>query len=148
MRALALDVGQKNIGVALSDPGGTFAYAHTTIRRTKLNGDLAAIAHMVTEEMIEVVVVGLPRSLSGTLGPQAERVQRFANILAQRLTVPIDFWDERLTTVAAERELRAGGASAQVRREAIDAVAAALILQGYLDYKRNQAERAKSEGQT
>ena len=136
MRAMALDVGQRRIGIALSDPDGSLAYARGVIKRGKLNHDLDEIAAVVEEEEVEVVVVGLPRSLDGTLGPQAERVQRFADPLRQRLSVPVEFWDERLSTVAANRALEEAGVPARERRERIDAAAAALILQAYLDYRR------------
>lgn len=134
---MGLDVGQKNIGVALSDPDGRLAYSRGTIKRGKLARDLDEIARIVEEEGVERVVVGLPRSLSGALGPQAERVQRFGRALERRLSVPIVYWDERLTTVAAQRGLREAGVPSRRAREVVDAVAATLILQGYLDYLRN-----------
>ncbi|MHB1415200.1 MAG: Holliday junction resolvase RuvX [Chloroflexota bacterium] len=138
MRAMALDVGQRRIGIALSDPDGSLAYARGVIKRGKLNRDLDEIAAVVEEEEVAVVVVGLPRSLDGTLGPQAERVQRFADLLRQRLSVPVEFWDERLSTVAANRALEEAGVPARERRDRIDAAAAALILQTYLDYRRHR----------
>ncbi len=146
MRALGLDVGQKNIGVALSDPEGKLAYSRGTIRRTKLGRDLEEIARIVAEEEVELVVIGLPRSLSGALGAQAESVQRFGDALKRRLDVPVTYWDERLTTVAAQREMREAGVPPRVRRQTIDAVAAALILQNYLDYLRGRQQREGSEG--
>ncbi|MDA8216327.1 MAG: Holliday junction resolvase RuvX, partial [Dehalococcoidales bacterium] len=109
------------------------AHAYATAAGADDTRDIAAV---VEEEEVEVVVVGLPRSLDGTLGPQAERVQRFADPLRQRLSVPVEFWDERLSTVAANRALEEAGVPARERRERIDAAAAALILQAYLDYRR------------
>ncbi len=146
MRALGLDVGQKNIGVALSDPDGRLAYSRGTIRRTKLGRDLEEIARIVAEEGVELVVIGLPRSLSGALGPQAASVQRFGEALQKRLDVPVTYWDERLTTVAAQREMREAGVPSRVRRQTIDAVAASLILQNYLDYLRRKQQREEGEG--
>lgn len=145
MRVMGLDVGQKTIGIALSDPDGRVAYSHRTIARAKLSSDLDEIERLVTAEGIDRIVIGLPLSLSGRVGPQAERVQRFAAILARRVPVPVEFWDERLTTVAAERAMRDAGASARSRKVNIDAVAAALILQGYLDYRANLERRSGAE---
>jgi len=145
MRAMGLDVGQRRIGVALSDPSGRLAYSRGTLRRSKLPKDLDELAAIASEEGVSLVVVGLPRNLDGTLGPQAERVQRFGALLAERLSLPVVYWDERLTTVAAQRELREAGVPARARRESVDAVAAAMILQGYLDYLANQELRSRGE---
>lgn len=121
------------------------AYSRGTIARTKIARDLEEIERLVVAEGIEVVVVGLPRTMSGEIGQQAEKVQRFADVLAQRLSVPIEYWDERLTTVAAQRAMREAGASAAARRRSVDAVAAMLILQGYLDHARNLERRGSGE---
>ena len=146
MRALGLDVGKKRIGLALSDPLGTFAYAKGTLNRTSLGKDLAQIAVLVAEEAVDLVVLGLPRSMNGTLGPQAETVQKFGAALAARVTIPIEYWDERLSTVAAGRALRALGLSGQRIRQEVDSAAATLILQAYLDHGRNLRGRADAEG--
>ncbi len=137
MRLMALDVGQRRVGVALSDPEERIAYAHATLRRGNLTSDLAALAQMVEDEGIDLVVVGLPRSLDGTLGPQAERIQRFGAVLAERLAVPVVYWDERLSTVAALRALREAGHSGRAVKGRVDETAAMLILEGYLAYRRN-----------
>lgn len=142
---MGLDVGKRRVGIALSDPEGIVAYSRGTLQRTTLKRDLEYLSALVAEEQVELVVVGLPRSLDGTLGPQAQSVQKFGEALGRSVSVPIAYWDERLTTVAANRTLREVGMSGARRRQEVDAVAAALILQGYLDYLRN---REKSLGGT
>lgn len=142
---MGLDMGHRNIGIALSDAEERLAYGHGTLRRAKLAGDLAAIAHLVVQEGVDGIVVGLPRSLDGSLGQQAERVRRFAEALAARVAVPVAYWDERLTTVAAERAMREAGVSARARREHIDEEAAVLILEGFLSHRRHEAGRGKVE---
>lgn len=145
MRLMGLDVGQRNIGIALSDAEERLAYGHGALRRTKLSADLGAIARLVEAEAVEAIVVGLPRSLDGTLGQQAERVKRFGEALAARVGVPVIYWDERLSTVAAERAMREAGVSARARREHVDEAAAVLILDGYLAYRRHQAGAGEAE---
>jgi putative Holliday junction resolvase len=144
MRLIGLDVGEARIGVAVSDPTGTLASARIVLARRPEEAALAALGRLVEEEEAEAIVVGLPRSLSGELHGQAALVQAFAELLRQRLAVPVHFWDERLSTVAAEREMRASGAKREKRRAMIDAVAAAIILQGYLDASRAQAPGSTS----
>ncbi|MHB1131479.1 MAG: Holliday junction resolvase RuvX [Chloroflexota bacterium] len=141
MRLMCLDVGQRRIGVALSDAEERLAYGHGVVHRGNLRTDLDSLAATVETEEVELVVLGLPRSLSGHLGPQAERVQRFGAALAARLAVPIVYWDERLSTVAADRALREAGLSGRARRERVDEQAAILILEGYLAFRRNRASR-------
>lgn len=140
MRLMCLDVGERRIGVALSDADERLAYGHGVIRRGNLNEDLATLERLVAEEEVGTVVVGLPRSLDGSLGRQAERVQSFAARLAARLSVPLVFWDERLSTVAAERALREAGFSGRERRQRVDEQAAVLILDGYLGFRQHQAD--------
>ncbi|HLV99818.1 MAG TPA: Holliday junction resolvase RuvX [Ktedonobacterales bacterium] len=139
MRLIGLDVGEARIGVAVSDPTGTLASARTVLARRPEGAAFLALQRLVAEEEAEAIIVGLPRSLSGELHGQAALVQEFAERLRQEVAVPIHFWDERLSTVAAEREMRASGAKRDKRRAMIDAVAAAIILQGYLDASRAQA---------
>ena len=139
MRLIGLDVGEARIGVAVSDPTGTLASARTVLARRPEEAALLALQRLVEEEEAEAIIVGLPRSLSGELHGQAALVQEFAELLRKQVAVPVHFWDERLSTVAAERELRASGAKRDKRRAMIDAVAAAIILQGYLDASRAQA---------
>ncbi len=131
-RALALDLGSKRVGVALSS--GTLATPYEVLTRS---GDRArdhrAVAEHVVETGAEVVVVGLPLSLDGSVGRAAERVLDEADELAGRLEVPVVTWDERLSTVSAERSLMEGQMRAQARRRVVDKVAAAVILQSWLD---------------
>jgi putative Holliday junction resolvase len=132
-RVIALDVGERRIGVAVSDPTGTLATPHSVIHRRSKAEDFAAVARLVIELEAERVVVGLPLSLNGEVGPQARRVSRYARALAQRLDVPVELYDERYSTVTADALLTESG---RKRRVPIDAAAAAVILQDYLDSQR------------
>lgn len=136
VRVLALDVGSKRIGVAASDPTGTVARPVTVVRRRGRSADLDAIAALARSEGSELVVVGLPLSLSGSEGPQAGVVRHFIAALEAVLPVPLTTWDERYTTVEATAVLRAQGVKPERIKERVDAVAAALILQEYLDTTR------------
>ncbi len=129
-RVLAVDLGARRVGLAVSDPTGTIAQPLKTLQRRSTREVLEAIAEEVKRLGISAVVVGLPRNLDGTEGRMADRARRFGAALARRIEVPVVFWDERLTTVAAGRVL--GGLSRTRRREVQDEVAAALILEGYL----------------
>lgn len=137
MRVLALDVGERRVGIAISDPTGTLARPLQALARGSREEDFAAIAALVAEHDVGLVVVGQPLSLDGTEGPQARRVARYAEALAAHLTVRVISWDERFTTVEAEKVLRQGRKEKDRRRARtkgeLDAVAAAVILQGYLD---------------
>ena len=133
MRVLALDVGEKRIGVAISDLSQTLARSLQVIQRSSRQEDFAAVARLTEEYEVEKVVVGYPRSLDGMAGAQARRVERYAAGLAKALTVPVVLWDERFSTVSAERLMRQAGLRGDKRRERVDAVAAAVILQDYLD---------------
>ena len=135
-RILALDIGDKRIGVALSDPGEVLSSPLTIISRSHGEPDIAAIVDLVHRNSVGKIVVGLPRSLDGSLGTQAKAVGAFAQELAGRVEVPVEFRDERLTTVSARRLMRAARAGRRRRGEKDDAVAAAIILQGYLDETR------------
>jgi putative pre-16S rRNA nuclease len=135
MIVLALDVGQARIGVATSDPEGLLATPRGMIRRHSNAQAVEAIARMVAEAGAERVVVGLPISLDGRLHDQARAVQSFGKRVAARLSVPVVYWDERLSTVTASEALRAAGVSQARMRERIDAAAAAVILQDYLDHQ-------------
>ncbi|MGE5552957.1 MAG: Holliday junction resolvase RuvX [Betaproteobacteria bacterium] len=140
MRILALDVGERRIGVAVSDPLGWTAQAHSVVVRHGLAADLAAVAALVRELGAEQVVVGLPRRLDGSEGPAAEKVKDFASQLAKAIPVPVELFDERLTTAEAEGVLLSGDLSRRRRRQVIDKVAAALILDGYLRRKGGQTK--------
>jgi len=134
-RLLALDVGERRIGVAVSDPSGTLARPLTTIVRASRQADFQAIAQVVDDCAATRIIVGLPLSLDGTEGPQAQQVRRYAQRLAQAVSVPIEFWDERYSSMVASEILRVKGKRRSRRqgRGAIDAAAAAVILQSYLD---------------
>jgi putative Holliday junction resolvase len=137
VRVLGLDVGERRVGIAISDPTGTVARPLQALVRGSREEDFAAIAALVVEHDVGLVVVGRPLSLDGTEGPQARRVARYAEALAARLPVRLVSWDERFTTVEAEEILRQSRSKREMRRARtageLDAVAAAVILQGYLD---------------
>lgn len=133
MRTLGLDFGTKTIGVAASDALGLTAQVVTTIRRTSLKADLAALGELVREYEAERFVVGLPLNMDGSEGPRAEATRKFTDILTQALGLPVELWDERLSTVAAQRTLLEADLSRAKRREVIDQMAAQFILQGWLD---------------
>jgi putative holliday junction resolvase len=133
MRTLGLDVGTKTIGVAVSDALGLTAQTVTTVRRTRLKDDLAALAQLVREHEVQGFVVGLPLNMDGSEGPRAEATRRFVEALTQALGLPVELWDERLSTVAAQRTLLEADLSRAKRREVIDQMAAQFILQGWLD---------------
>ena len=132
-RVLALDIGERRIGVALSDPLQVVARTLGIVERSSDAEAVAEIARLVREHEVERVLVGHPRSLSGAVGRQAQRVESFATLLAEAVGVPVELWDERLSTVTAARILAERGVRAREQKESIDAVAAAVILQDYLD---------------
>jgi putative Holliday junction resolvase len=136
MRRLGLDIGDKRIGVALSDPEGILASPFTIIDRKDESRDIAAITDIINHQQVGQVVVGLPRSLDGSLGRQAEKVKEFAQKLSEHIKIPVEYRDERLTTVMAERLKRVSGGKKSRGKVRYDAQAAALILQGYLDEGR------------
>jgi putative Holliday junction resolvase len=141
MVIVALDVGQARIGVAVSDELEMLASPHSTIRRTSNAAAIAAIARVVDASGAEQVVVGLPVSFDGKLHTQAQSVQAFAEKLRARLSVPLVYADETLSTVRAEEQLRAAGVRPERIRERIDAAAAAVILQEYLDARHQEQTR-------
>ena len=136
MRLLGLDVGDRRIGLALSDESATLASGLRTIVRAGLKKDLRELAELVSEHEVAEVVVGLPRKLDGSEGPQARKVLGFVEALKKALRIPVATWDERFTTVAAEHALIEGGVSRGRRKDLVDKVAAVLILQNYLDYRK------------
>ena len=145
MRYLGLDVGDRTIGVALSDETETLASGLETIRRVGPRKDVRAVADLVRRHQVGEIVVGLPRSLDGTLGPQARKVLGFMDDLRPMVRVAVVPWDERFTSVVAERTLVQGGVSRRDRKTVVDKVAAILILQNYLDYRKpSEAETRKS----
>jgi len=136
MRSLGLDIGDKRIGVALSDPEGILASPFTIINRRDESQDIEAIIDIVRHQQVGQVIVGLPRSMDGSLSRQAEKVKAFTQKLCEQTQVPVEYRDERLTTVMAERLRRAVKSKKTKKKARNDAQAAALILQGYLDEGR------------
>lgn len=133
MRILGLDVGDRTIGVAISDPLGFTAQGITTIRRKSLQYDLDELKKICDEYSVELILSGLPKNMNGTIGPQGEKVLEFCEKVKEFLNLPIEMWDERLTTVAATRAMLEADLSRAKRRKIVDKMAATYILQGYLD---------------
>ncbi|HKM17491.1 MAG TPA: Holliday junction resolvase RuvX, partial [Limnochordia bacterium] len=121
---------------AVSDPLGLTAQGLQVIRRSALHQDLGKLAELCRAYQVEQIVVGMPRRTDGSFGPEAEKVQRFAKALQQAVKVPVRFWDERFSTVTAERILLEADVSRAKRRKVVDKVAASVILQAYLDQQR------------
>jgi putative Holliday junction resolvase len=136
MRTLGLDVGTKTIGVAVSDALGLTAQSVTTIRRTSLKTDLAALGEIAREHDASRVVIGLPLNMDGSEGPRAEASRKFAEAVTSTLGLSVEFWDERLSTVAAQRTLLEADLSRAKRKQVIDQAAAQFILQGWMDAHR------------
>ena len=134
-RIMGLDIGDKTIGVAVSDLMGLTAQGVTTIKRVGKKKDIEAIKQIIAEKQVNKIVSGLPKNMNGTVGPQGEKVQKFCELLKEETNIPIEFWDERLSTVAAERSLIEGNVRRENRKKVIDMLAAVIILQGYLDSK-------------
>ena len=133
-RALGLDLGSKRIGVATSDLSGTIASPHSVLTRTRRSRDLLdEVARLVSDEEIEVVVVGLPIRLDGSHGTAAEAATREARLIGTVIDVPVVLFDERFTTVAADRALREAEIRASDRRRVVDKLAAAVMLQAWID---------------
>jgi putative Holliday junction resolvase len=142
MRVLGLDIGERRIGVALSDSLRIIAGALTVVERVTEDAALKQIIDLARENEVERIVVGMPRSLDGSLGRQAQAVQSFVDLLKERTDIPVVTWDERLSTVAAERTMLEVGMKRDKRKKRRDSLAAAIILQGYLD-----REKSRSSGQ-
>ena len=135
MRTMGLDVGSKTVGVSLSDAFGWTAQGLKTIQINEDKGEYGfeEIGTLIKENEVSKVVVGLPKNMNGTIGPRGEASQFYADELNKRFGVPVVLWDERLTTVAAERVLLEADVSRKKRKKVIDKMAASMILQGYLD---------------
>lgn len=138
MRVLAIDPGTVRLGLALSDPSGVIAQPLSVLTRRSLREDLESLARIADEHDVDRVLIGLPRLMDGRLDTAARAAQAFGADVEKALGRPVEYWDERLTTVAAERYLIAQGKRRQKRRGDVDRMAATLLLQGYLDY---QAQR-------
>jgi len=132
-RILGIDMGDARIGLALSDELGMLAHPLETVTVKEHADPAAYIAKIVEREKIETVVLGMPRNMNGTYGPAAEKAKAFAEQLKAKTGFAVKFWDERLTTVAAQKSLHESGRNVKQGRAVIDQVAAQMILQGYLD---------------
>lgn len=136
-RIMGLDVGDKTIGVAVSDLMGLTAQGVKTVKRVGKKKDIEELKAIIKERQVTKIVSGLPKNMNGTLGPQGEKVIKFCELLEQETEIKVEYWDERLSTVAAERTLIQGNVRRENRKSVIDMVAAVIILQGYLDRQRN-----------
>ena len=140
MRVMGLDYGSKTIGVAVSDPMGLTAQGIETITReeeNKLRKSLRRIEELVKEYQVEEIVLGFPKNMNNTIGERAEKSLQLKETLERRLGLPVIMWDERLTTVEADRTLIEAGVRRENRKKYVDMIAAVFILQGYLDAKAN-----------
>jgi len=133
LRLLGLDLGTKTIGLALSDGLLTVGSPYRTIQRTKFTRDAEELLAVTAKEGVYALIIGLPLNMDGSEGPRVQATKAFVRSLAQKSDLPVAFWDERLSTVAAERALLEADLSRKKRAERIDATAAAFILQGALD---------------
>jgi putative Holliday junction resolvase len=136
VRTMGLDIGTHTIGVAISDELGIAAHGLKTIRRKSMEEDLKEIATIIHQFEIDKIVVGLPKNMDGTMGRQAEIILQCIKVLRDKIHVPVETWDERLSTVGASKVLLEADVSRRKRKEVIDKLAAVLILQGYLDKSR------------
>lgn len=135
MRIMGLDLGDKTIGISMSDELGWTAQGLEVIRRKQESpeADLERLDQLIKEYQVEKVIVGLPKNMNGTIGPRGELCKEFGRSLQERTGIPIQMWDERLSTVAAERILISADVSRKKRKQVIDKMAAVIILQGFLD---------------
>lgn len=146
MRIMGLDFGSRTVGVAVSDPLGITAQGLEIIRRkeeNKLRRTYARIEELIVEYQVEEIVLGLPKNMNATEGERAELTREFKDSLERRTGLPVTLWDERLTTVAADRAMMEAGIRREQRKDYVDMIAASLILQGYLD--RRAQSRAGTE---
>ncbi|MEB2269971.1 Holliday junction resolvase RuvX [Bacillus safensis] len=135
MRILGLDLGTKTLGVAISDEMGWTAQGIETIKIDEAGGDfgLSRLSEIIAEYGADKIVLGFPKNMNGTVGPRGEASQSFAKVLENTYNVPVVLWDERLSTMAAEKMLISADVSRQKRKKVIDKMAAVMILQGFLD---------------
>ena len=133
MRIMSLDVGSRTIGIACSDALLMTAQGIETIRRTSLEKDFNRLQELISEYEVHELVVGMPKNMNGTKGERAEKTEEFVVKMKEVIDLPVSYWDERLSTVMAERQLIAADVSRKKRKSVIDKMAAVVILQGYLD---------------
>lgn len=144
-RVLALDVGKKRIGLAVSDELGITAQGLETLERTRIREDLAKLKELAASWNVQTVLVGRPLHMSGAESRQSAYTDEFAARVRDHLGLPVVFWDERLTSVEAERTLRQARTTLEARKKAIDRLAAVLLLESYLEHRNLQREAAKRE---
>jgi putative Holliday junction resolvase len=137
-RLFGLDLGEKTIGIAVSDPGLHVATPVVTIRRKKFTLDAQELLRLIAERQVGGVVIGLPRNMDGSEGPRCQSVRQFASNLLKLKDLPVAFWDERLSTVAVTRDMIEADLSRAKRAQAVDRAAATFILQGALDFWQKQ----------
>ncbi|MFQ5911714.1 MAG: Holliday junction resolvase RuvX [Nitrospinota bacterium] len=137
-RILAVDLGSRRIGLAISDPLGVTAQPLPTLKAENFDANVEAVAAVAAEHEAKTIVVGLPLRMNGTAGKEARQAERFAEALRERSQLPVHTWDERLTTVASEKSLIAAGHRRKRRRAVIDSAASILILQGFLDSRKRR----------
>ncbi len=138
MRIMGLDVGSRTIGVACSDALLMTAQGVETIRRTSLENDFKRLQEIIDEREVSEIVVGLPKNMNGSEGDRVEKTKAFVEKMQEVISLPVSYWDERLSTVMATRSLIEADVSRKKRKGIIDKMAAIVILQGYLDRKANQ----------
>ncbi|MGQ9646297.1 MAG: Holliday junction resolvase RuvX [Thermodesulfobacteriota bacterium] len=144
MRIMGLDVGSHTIGVAISDELRITAQSLKTIRRRSKKADFEEIKRIINQFQIEKIVVGLPKNMNGTLGKQAAMVLQWIKDLKQNVSLPVETWDERLSTVEASKVLLEADVSRTKRRKAVDKLAAVIILQGHIDRSKNPDDNIPS----
>jgi len=135
-RVLALDLGKRRIGLAMSDAMRVTAQGLKTLERTNVREDLARLSQLAVENDVSLIVIGNPLHMSGREGSQAEKAHEFGARLQAASSLPVEFWDERLTTVEAQRVLRESGISSRKRAQAVDQLAAVILLESYLDSQK------------
>ena len=143
MRKMGLDFGSKTVGVAVSDPLQITAQGVEIVRRkteNKLRQTLARIEELIVEYEVDELVLGFPKNMNDTLGERAEKTQEFKDMLERRTGLSVQLWDERLTTVAADKAMIEAGIRREERKEHVDRIAAVFIFEGYLDYLKNKEQ--------
>ena len=138
MRIMAIDYGDAHTGIAISDQTGLLAGYTTTLHSRKQEAVVEGIGKLITEYGVTELVLGYPKNMDGTLGLRAEKAEAFAKVLEDAFRLPVALWDERRTTIDAHNILAASGKNAKKRKQTVDAVAAALILEGYLTFKKSR----------
>jgi len=145
MKILGIDYGEKRIGLALSDPSNTVARSMKVLKRNETRSWLGEIKAIVHQNKVEKIIIGLPRNMNGSLGEKGKEVLAFVKVLEKVVRVPIVTWDERLTTVSAEKVLRQAELSRKKRKDILDKLSACIILQNYLDSIGSSQEERSGE---